>query len=109
MEQKKKTNHGGARTGAGRKKGGTNGLTIESLLATIQTAAGGQSYEQLLAEDFVRARDSDRQLAQKYHHLILSKVAPSLTRVEVEPSEDAVEAKREAFAAALTALTTIGK
>ena len=109
MEQKKSNGHGGARPGAGRKKGGTNGLTIESLLTTIQTASGGQSYEELLAEDFVHARDNDRQLAQKYHHLILSKVAPSLARIEVEESEDGVEAKKAAFAEALAALTAVGR
>lgn len=106
MEKEKKTSgHGGARPGAGRKKGGTNGLTIESLLTAVQNKANGQAYEELLAEDFVHARDNDRHLAQKYHNLILSKVAATLTKVENIDSEDEVTNKAEAFAEALLALT----
>ena len=109
MEQKKKSSgHGGARPGAGRKKGGTNGLTIESLLVSIQHQSG-QNYEQLLAEDFVHARANDRHLAQKYHHLILSKVAPSLAKIETTDSEDAVAARAAAFAEALADLTRVNR
>lgn len=107
--QKKSTGHGGARPGAGRKKGGTNGLTIESLLTAVQAKAQGQSYEELLAEDFVHARANDRHLAQKYHNLILSKVAATLTKVENTDSTDEVSNKAEAFAQALLELTKTSK
>ena len=72
-------------------------------MVTIQTQSG-QNYEQLLAQDFIAARNSDQHLAQKYHHLILSKVAPSLARVETVESEDNLEARTQAFAQALADL-----
>lgn len=103
-KQKKTSGHGGARPGAGRKKGGTNNFTIETLLTAIQTRAGGQPYEELLAEDMIHARQHDRGLAQKYHNLILSKVAPSLQRVETVDAEDTVATKAAAFQQALAAL-----
>ena len=103
---KKPSAHGGARAGAGRPKGSTNAVTVQGLLGAIDTAAG-RPYIELLAEDFAQARATDRNLAQKYHHLIMSKVAATLAAVEVTDSEDAVEAKRAAFADALTALTQV--
>lgn len=108
MEKKKISSRGGARPGAGRKKGGTNGLTIESLLATVQAKSGGHSYEEILIDDFLTSRATgDGALTQKYHHLILSKVAPTLARVETIESEDAVASRAEAFAEALQALASI--
>jgi len=110
MEQNKpKSNRGGARPGAGRKPGGTNNLTIETLLVAIQQKSGGLPYEALLAEDFVNARNSDSNLAQKYHNLILSKVAPTLAKIETVNENDEVSNKAEAFAEALLALTKVGK
>ena len=103
--EKKPVGHGGARAGAGRKKGGTNGLTIESLLVAVQSRASGQSYEELLAEDFIHARANDKHLAQKYHNLILSKVAATLSRVETIESEDITAQKAAAFAEALASLS----
>ena len=104
MEKKTKPNsHGGARPGAGRPKGSTNSVTVQGLLGAIDITAG-RPYIELLAEDFVHARQNDRQLAQKYHHLIMSKVAATLSQVEVTDSEDTVAAKAEAFQQALAAL-----
>ena len=98
--------HGGARPGAGRPKGSTNAVTVQGLLGAIDTAAG-RPYIELLAEDFTHARANDRALAQKYHHLIMSKVAATLAAVEVSDSESAVEAKQQAFRDALTALAQV--
>ena len=109
MEQKKTNGHGGARPGAGRKKGGTNNFTIETLMQAVQAKANGQPYEELLAEDFIHARQNDRGLAQKYHNLILSKIAPSLQKIETTEGDDAVQAKAEAFAEALQDLVKSGK
>jgi hypothetical protein len=109
MEKKKNSNgHGGARPGAGRKKGQVDKISINSLLGSIENNSG-ESYVELLAQDFVHARANDRHLAQKYHHLILSKVAPTLTQVENVESEDSTAQKAEAFAEALRALTTVNK
>lgn len=109
MEQKKKINsHGGARAGAGRPKGSVDKVSINSLLSAIDQSSG-QPYVELLAEDFVHARANDRHLAQKYHHLILSKVAATLSAVETTESEDAVEAKKAAFTEALQALAQVNR
>ena len=97
---------GGARAGAGRPKGSNDRVTVAGLLAAIDISAG-RPYMDLLAEDFVHARDNDRHLAQKYHNLILNKVAASLTAVEVTDSQEAIDTKRAAFAAALAELTGI--
>jgi hypothetical protein len=60
---------------------------------------------EVLAEDFARARGTDPHLAQKYHNLILNKVAATLAVVEVQESDDAMARKAEAFQAALAQLT----
>jgi hypothetical protein len=104
MEKKTNTKnargHGGARAGAGRPKGTTTTVSIASLLGAIDNHAG-RPYIELLAEDFVHARGNDKNLAQKYHNLILNKVAATLTQVETVDSADSIEAKAEAFAEAL--------
>ena len=107
METVKKTNgHGGARAGAGRPKGSTDRVTIAGLLEAVESHSG-KTYVEALAEDFGHARANDPHLAQKYHNLILNKVAATLTSVEVTDSEDQVEAKRRAFAEALEAMTGV--
>lgn len=106
----KKSNRGGARPGAGRKKGGKNALTIENLLETLEHKTGGQPYEALLVEDFLQARNhGDTQLMLKYHNLILNKVMNNLAKIEVTDSTDAIEAKQAAFAEALAKLTGISE
>lgn len=107
MEKKKNSpGHGGAREGAGRPKGTTTTVSIASLLGAIDDHAG-RPYIELLAEDFTHARANDRHLAQKYHNLILNKVAATLTSVEVTDSELNVETKRAAFADAVAAMIGI--
>ena len=108
-EQAKKNNgHGGARKGAGRPKGGKNNITIEYLLQEIETQSKGKSYESILVNDFLEARDNrDTQLMLKYHNLILNKVMNSLAKIEVNDSADAIAAKQQAFADALAKLTGV--
>lgn len=106
--EKKNSGHGGARKGAGRKPGSRDQITIKSLLETLDQKTGGRDYEELLVEDFLQARDNnDTQLMLKYHNLILNKVMNSLARIEVTDSSDAVAAKQQAFAEALSRLTGI--
>jgi hypothetical protein len=102
----KVSSRGGARAGAGRPKGSTDRVTVAGLLEAIDVSAG-RPYMDLLAEDFVHARQNDRHLAQKYHNLILNKVSATLTAVEVTDSQEAIDTKRAAFADALAALTGI--
>lgn len=108
--QKNKPNggRGGARPGAGRKPGTKNLVTIDTLLGSLAVKSNGKPYEDMLIEDFFKARASgDTQLIIKYHNLILNKVMHTLNRIEVEDSEDTIEAKQQAFTDALAKL--IGK
>ena len=97
---------GGARANAGRPKGTTDRVTIAGLLGAIEDT-NGASYLEILAQDFAIARTHDRNLTQKYHHLILNKVAATLTNVEVTETEDAVTAKALAFQEALARLQAL--
>ena len=105
-----KGKHGGARPGAGRKKGQTSKVSAQALLETIEKRSGGLDYTELLVEDFLRARvENDRMLAHKYHNLISNKVLADRIDIEVNEDEDTVTAKRAAFAAALAAIAGLDK
>ena len=103
--EKKSNGHGGARPGAGRKKGSKDNVTVKHLLEVLDAKSKGQSYEEILIEDFLGARrNNDQQLVLKYHNLISNKVLSTLTQVETIESEDAVETRNRAFTEALTIL-----
>jgi hypothetical protein len=105
-----RANAGGARAGAGRPKGSTEQISVSGLLAALKKNAKGKDYQEILVEDFLKARDKDDTHAMiKYHTLILNKVMNTLTKVEVTDSEDQVAAKQQAFADALAKLTGIKK
>lgn len=107
-QAKTKGKLGGARAGAGRPVGSKSHITIEGLLSQVESQSNGQNYEELLVQDFLAARYSDdKQLLLKYHNLILNKVMNSLAKIEVTDSADAVEAKKLAFADALSKLTGV--
>lgn len=101
-----KTGRGGARANAGRPKGTTDRVTIAGLLGAIEDT-NGQTYLEILAQDFAAARTHDKNLTQKYHHLILNKVAATLTNVEITETEDQVTAKALAFQEALAKLQAL--
>ena len=104
----KKSNHGGARPNAGRKKGSKNHISVEELLVSLEAKTGGQRYEDILVDDFLIARnENDKNLILKYHNLILNKVMNNLAKIEVTDSDDAIQAKQLAFAQALSKLTGI--
>lgn len=106
-EQAKKK-HGGARAGAGRPKGRKNNISIGDLLDQIKQQSKNREYEEILVEDFLRAREiNDTQLMLKYHNLILNKVMNNLARIEITDSAEAVEAKKTAFAEALARITGV--
>ena len=114
MKQKKsditpsRSRRGGARPGAGRPAGTSNKITVQGLLDEIRRRSGGQDYTELLVEDFLQARlDNDRQLAHRYHTLIPNKVLAERVDIEVTDTGDMVQARREAFAAALAAVAGI--
>lgn len=104
----KASTRGGARAGAGRPRGSSNKIMATDLLTEITRQSGGQHYTEILVEDFLRARLlDDKNLAQKYHHLISSKVLADRIDIEVDDVGDVVTARREAFAAALAAVAGI--
>lgn len=110
MENEKKTKgtQGGARPGAGRKKGSKNLITIPALLDQVYKQSKGHDYEELLVKDFLEARaGSNKELLLKYHNLILTKVMNTIAKLEVSESSDSVESKKVAFAEALAKLTGI--
>ena len=102
----RKPGRGGARANAGRPKGTTDRVTIAGLLGAIEDTYGA-SYLEILAQDFAVDRQHDKNLTQKYHHLILNKVAATLTNVEVTETEDQVTAKALAFKEALAKLQAL--
>jgi hypothetical protein len=107
---KKAPSRGGARPNAGRPKGSTEQVTISGLLSSIREKANGQNYEEILVEDFLKARsNNDSQLTVKYHNLILNKVMNSLAKIEVIDGQEAINAKQAAFAEALAKLTGMKK
>jgi len=99
---------GGARPGAGRPKGGTNQVSINSLLESLEKKTNGKRYEEILMEDFIKARtNNDSQLVIKYHNLILNKLMTHVTKIEVTDSQETIDAKQLAFSEALAKLTGI--
>ena len=106
----KSPSRGGARKGAGRPRGSTNKVTATDLLQEIERQAGGLSYQEILVEDFLRARvQDDKNLAQRYHHLISGKVLADRLEIDVNEEEDTVTAKRAVFAAALAAMAGLDR
>ena len=104
------TAKGGARPGAGRPKGGTNQVSVNGLLEALEKKTKGVSYETILMEDFINARnDNDKQLVIKYHNLILNKLMTHVSKIEITDSQDAIEMKQKAFTDALAKLAGIQK
>ena len=105
MEQKKKYGHGGARPGAGRPRGSTNKVTMELLLDSLDKSLGRPYHEQL-ADNYVQAINRDDWSGVRdYDRVFLGKVVADKQEVEVTTNEDTVQARAEAFAQAMAALT----
>lgn len=106
----KVSSRGGARKGAGRPKGARDRVTVQSLLEALDTKTSGVSYEELLIDDFLAARQgNDNQLTLKYHTLISNKLISTLATVEVNTGADELANKQAAFAAALAQITGLKK
>ena len=92
--------NGGARAGAGRPKGSPNKITGSTLLAEIEKR--DVPFAQGLAEDYIRARQTDdRHLVLKYQQMIMNKVIADRVEIDVTDQNRLLEAKRDAFRAAL--------
>jgi hypothetical protein len=106
---KPKSNRGGVRPGAGRPSGSKNKIntaTTETVLEMLYDKTG-RVYEDLLLEDFLKARQTNDGLAHKYHSLLANKLMPDLNRVEISETDDAVAAKALAFQEALAKLVSL--
>lgn len=105
----KKSNRGGARPGAGRPKGSRDRVTVQGLLETLHIKTGGQTYEELLLDDFLSARlADDKMLTLKYHNLIMNKLVSDKVSIDVNESEDMLMARKLAFDQAVQSLTNVG-
>ena len=105
----KTSSRGGARPGAGRKKGSTPRYTIEDLTAQLEAHAG-MSFSERVAMNYVAAIDrADWAGVRDYDRVLLGKMVADKQEVTTVESEDQVEAKAAAFREALNTLTTIGK
>jgi len=108
---KPKSNRGGHRPGAGRPLGSKNKIntaTTETVLEMLYDKTG-RVYEDLLLEDFLKARQTNDGLAHKYHSLLANKLMPDLNRIEVTDTEDGVAAKALAFQEALAKLVDLNE
>jgi hypothetical protein len=85
----KKSGPGGARPGAGRKKGTPNKYSAISLLEEITKA--DKPFEVGLAEDYANARKGDdKHLIHKYQSMLLNKIVPDRTAVDMTTAGQAL-------------------
>ena len=105
--QTKAPTRGGARPGAGRKKGSSPRYTIEDLMTTFETRAGLTFAEQVM-ENYISALSrSDWTGVRDYDKILLSKMVADKSEVEVISTEIEVDAKALAFQEALAKLTAL--
>ena len=104
---KKAPTRGGARPGGGRPKGSTTKVTLDDLMSNIELASG-QTYGQLLAQNYVSAISrADWNGVRDYDKAFMNKLVADKQEVTTIDSGDTVAQKQAAFAAALAAITAI--
>ena len=108
MEQEK-TQHGGARAGAGRPKGTGNRITAKELLDECQRIIGKPFAVSLLEGYRDSITDGDTKLRNTYEKIILDKVASTILDVEVEDNSTLSTEKQTALLAALKSINNINK
>ena len=82
MDEIKKKGRGGARVGGGRKKGSTQKLSAQTILAAIEQT--DKPFAEGFAEDYHNARmGDDKHLLQKYQSMILNKVVADKQELDV--------------------------
>lgn len=105
------TGNGGARPGAGRPAGSKSKLNLAKAqtLVDLLYDRTGKVYEEILLEDFLNARENDRNLTHKYHALLANKLMPDLNQIEISNTTEDIDAKQKAFSEALEALSKLHK
>ena len=98
---KKSNGHGGARPGAGRPVGSGNKVRLEDLMMDLEIETN-MPYTKRLAINYQHAilRD-DWARVENYDRAFLNKLVADRNHVEVIDSEDMLQARSDAFAAAL--------
>jgi len=100
--------HGGARPGAGRPRGSGNRVNLEDLMMDLELEAN-MPFTQRLAINYSAAISrEDWARVENYDRAFLNKLVGDRQHIEITDSEEAVEAKRVAFAEALSALAQVG-
>ena len=97
----KSNNHGGARPGAGRKKGSGVKIKVEDLMLEVELAAN-MPYPKRVAINYVSAINrEDWSRVENYDRAFLNKIVADKSEIEVVDTEDTVTAKAAAFAQAM--------
>jgi hypothetical protein len=105
--RRKAPSRGGARVGSGRPKGSTTKIRIEDLMTQIELQSG-ESYDQLLAKNYVSAiQRSDWGGVRDYDKAFMNKMIADKSEVTTVESTEAIEQKQAAFAEAIRQITGI--
>jgi methionine salvage enolase-phosphatase E1 len=97
----KQDRRGGARPGAGRPKGSGNKVTVQDLIDQAQQTIGKPFVQSLIEGYHDTIIAGDRRTRVIYEKMIMDKVLADRQQVEVTDSADLVQARSDAFAAAL--------
>lgn len=101
VESIPRSRRGGARPGAGRKPGTTNKISGATILNSVEQHTG-QRFEDLLAQGYAEAIDSrDTMVRLAYEKMFLSKVVADRVEMDINESQNSIDAKRAAFAESL--------
>lgn len=104
-ESEPKKSWGGAREGAGRRKGSTNKVSAREILDTAEQILGKPLIVSIIEGYQDTILDGDRKHRVVYEKMLVDKVATHLLDVEVTDSQDTIEQRRQAFAEAMAQLT----
>ena len=100
----KTPSRGGARPGAGRKKGQSPRYTLEELVNQVEHHAG-MTFAERVAVNYVGAINrSDWSGVRDYDRILLGKMVADKQEITEVTSEDTVEQRTQAFTEALTIL-----
>ena len=98
---------GGARPGAGRKKGSTPRYTLEDLMAQVEHHTGRTYAEQVAINYATAIARGDHAGIRDYDKILLGKMVADRQEITVDNSEDVRQAKEVAFSEALASLQNV--
>ena len=105
--KQKTPSRGGARAGAGRKKGSSPRYTLEELVEHIEHHVG-MTFAERVAVSYASAINRDDHAGVRdYEKILLGKMVADKQEITEIQGEDAVAERQEAFAEALKALAAV--